>query len=244
MKKYYKEDLAFIHDTGHSEFALQSAPGILDILGRNKISEGLVIDLGCGSGLWAQELLKANYDVIGVDISEAMISIARKRAPKAEFLVGSLFKAEIPSCRAVTSLGECLNYLFDSDNNDKRLTSLFRRIYRALTPGGVFIFDIAEPGQIKLGTVTRSFSEREDWMVAVEKKEDWERNILTRRIISFRKVGRHYRRDEETHRLRLFKASDLTAELRRTGFSVRTARSYGLYRLPEAHVAFIARKPV
>jgi SAM-dependent methyltransferase len=138
-------------------------------------------------------------------------------------------------------LGECLNYLFDSGNNEKRLASLFRRIYRALAPGGVFIFDIAEPGQIKRRTLTRSFSAGDDWMVAVEKKED--RNILTRRIISFRKVGKHYRRDEETHRLRLFRAADLTAELRQTGFSVRTARSYGRYRLPEAHVAFIARKP-
>ncbi len=61
MKEFYKEDLAFIHDTGHSDFALKSAPGILDILRRNEIRDGLVVDLGCGSGLWAEQLVKAGY---------------------------------------------------------------------------------------------------------------------------------------------------------------------------------------
>lgn len=120
MEEWYKEDLAFIHDVGFGDFARKSAPGILEILDRNKIREGLVVDLGCGTGLWAQELKKAHYRVLGVDVSESMIRIARTRVPDAEFRVGSLFKANIPPCNAVTSLGECLNYLFDPDNNTQR----------------------------------------------------------------------------------------------------------------------------
>ncbi len=90
MKEYYKEDLAFIHDVGHGDFALKSAPGILEILAQSKIREGLIVDLGCGSGLWAQELAKANYSALGIDISESMIGIARTRVPDAEFRIGSL----------------------------------------------------------------------------------------------------------------------------------------------------------
>src|SRR5919202_2672791 len=152
MKEWYKEDLAFIHDVGFSDYALKSAPGILEILARNQIREGLVVDLGCGSGLWAQELAKAHYHVLGVDISESMIEIARTRVPDAEFRVESLFKADIPPCNAVTSLGECLNYLFDRDNNSQTLVEFFYRIYNALTPGGVFIFAIEPPGQVTPGT--------------------------------------------------------------------------------------------
>jgi methylase of polypeptide subunit release factors len=48
---WYKEDLAFIHDVGFSDYALKSAPGLLDILAQNQIRDGLVVDLGCGSGL-------------------------------------------------------------------------------------------------------------------------------------------------------------------------------------------------
>ena len=58
---YYKKDLAYIHDIGFSDFALKSAPSIIEILQENNIRSGLIVDLGCGSGLSAQEFIKANY---------------------------------------------------------------------------------------------------------------------------------------------------------------------------------------
>jgi SAM-dependent methyltransferase len=243
MKTYYKEDLAFIHDAGHGDFVLNSAPGILAILERSRIRGGLVVDLGCGSGLWAAQLIEAHYDVLGIDISEAMIAIARRRAPRARFRVESMFKARIPACSAVTSLGECLNYLFDSDNDGPSLSLLFSRVYEALAPGGVFIFDIAEPGQVEAGTVVKGFTEGEDWVVLVEKHEDRERAMLTRRIISFRRANNSYNRSDEVHRQRLYRSQDVATELRRSGFRVRTMRSYGRFALPRAHAAFVARKP-
>jgi hypothetical protein len=119
----------------------------------------------------------------------------------------------------------------------------FSARYDALAPGGVFIFDIAEPGQIESGMPAKGFTEGKDWMVLVEKEEDQERAVLTRRITSFRKMGRHYRRSDEVHRQQLFKSTEVARELRRAGFRVRTIRSYGHYQLPPAHAAFVARKP-
>lgn len=172
-----------------------------------------------------------------------MVAIARRRVSDAEFRVGSLFEAGIPPCDAVTSVGEVLNYLFDPENDCQTLVRLFRRVYDALTPGGVFVFDVAEPGQVTRGSSTRGFSEGEDWIVLVEKEEDRGRGTLTRRITSFRKVEDLYRRADETHRLQLYKSADVAGELRRVGFRVRTMRSYGRYNLPRAHAAFVARKP-
>jgi SAM-dependent methyltransferase len=244
MKEWYKEDLAYIHDTGYSEYVLKSAPGILAILAQNNIRSGLVVDLGCGSGLSVLELIKADYRVLGVDISESLIAIARTRVPGAEFRVESMFKTDIPSCNAVISIGECFNYLFDVDNNYQMLVQLFDRIYRALTPGGVFIFDIAEPGQVMPGKTTKGFTEGKDWIVLVEKEEEQAQSILIRRIITFRKVGENYRRDDEVHHLRLYRATDVAEKLRQVGFQVQIMRSYGQYELPEAHAAFIARKQI
>ena len=244
MSRWYKEDLAYIHDVGFGDYALGSAPGILQTLDRNAIRGGLVVDLGCGSGLWAGELTRAAYRVLGIDISGQMIEIARTRVPEAEFRVASVFEADLPACSAVTSIGEVLNYLFDPDNDGRQaLARLFRNIYGALNPGGVFIFDIAEPGQIPRGAATKGFTEGEGWVVLLEKEEDPELGTLTRRITSFRRVGDHYRRDHEVHRLRQYSAEDLAGELSRAGFQVRTMRGYGGYRLPKAHSAFIARKP-
>lgn len=243
MNEDYKEDLAFIHDVGFADYALKSAPGLLEILAQNSINEGLVVDLGCGSGLWARELTKAHYQVLGIDISQALIAIARKRVPTAEFRIESLFKAEIPPCHAVTSIGECLNYLFDPDSDRQALIQLFHRIYSALIPGGVFVFDIAEPGQVIQETLAKGFTEGEDWIVLVEKEENREHRTLTRRIITFRKVGEHYKRDDEVHHLQLYEATDIASELNEVGFQVETMCSYGKYILPRAHTGFIAYKP-
>jgi len=133
-----------------------------------------VIDLGCGSGLWARDLTDAGYRVLGIDISEAMIEISRRRVPEAEFQGGSLFDADIP------------------------------RAVRALVPSGVFVFDVLGPGQVPPGAAARGFRVGEDWAVLSEREEDTERGTMARRIVSFRKVGDHYRRDDEVHRVRLY----------------------------------------
>ncbi len=241
MTEAYKEDLAYIHDAGFGDYASNSAPGLLDILRHAGITTGLVVDLGCGSGLWARELADAGYDVLGIDISAAMIDIARKRVPAAEFQVGSLLKAKLPKCDAVTSLGECFNYLFDKNNGISELRRLFRRIYAALKPGGLLIFDIAEPGRGK--GPRQKHREGPDWAVLIEVDEDTRTNRLTRRITSFRKVGDLYTRDEEVHQLQLYRRSEVAKELCDAGFRVRTLRAYGDQPMIDGCVGFVARKP-
>ena len=93
------------------------------------------------------------------------------------------------------------------------------------------------------GTAARGFRLGEDWAVLSEREEDAERGTLVRRIVSFRKVGEHYRRDDEVHRVRLYAPDELSAELRRVGFWVREMGAYGGYPLAEGHAAFVARKP-
>ena len=156
MGGWYGEDLAYIHDVGHADFALDSAPGILDILERSGIGEGLVVDLGCGTGLLTRKLIDAGHGVFGVGISGAMIRIARRRAPEAEFQAGSLFEVDLPSCAAVTAISEVLNYLFDPENLG--LGRVFRHVYDTVAPGGVFVFDVLGPGQVPVGTTAKGFS--------------------------------------------------------------------------------------
>src|SRR5689334_16023148 len=112
----YSEDLAYIHDAGYGDFARGAAPAALKTLRARGIATGLVVDLGCGSGIWAQALLAAGYDVLGIDISPTMIRLARRKAPGARFLTGSLFSMSLPACAAVTAMGECVNYAFDRRN--------------------------------------------------------------------------------------------------------------------------------
>jgi SAM-dependent methyltransferase len=241
MADGYGADLAYIHDAGYTGFATSAAPGLLALLRRNAVSSGLVVDLGCGSGVWARILTDAGYDVLGVDYSAAMIALARKRAPGATFRNESYLKAALPRCDAVTSVGECLNFLFDR-HGLADLTALFRRIHGALRPGGVFVFDILEPGQLPGGKPRKHHRAGDDWAVLVETEEDCTQRVLTRRITIFRRVEELYRRDEEVHRVQLYPARDVAAALEDAGFRARMARGYGDFRLGRAHVVLLARK--
>jgi SAM-dependent methyltransferase len=82
---------------------------------------GLVIDLGCGSGILSREVADAGYDVLGIDISPAMIDLARRRVPYGDFRVGSVLTGDLPPCIAVAAVGEVINYAFDSGVTSVRL---------------------------------------------------------------------------------------------------------------------------
>lgn len=243
MAKHYGEDLAYIHDVGFGHFARDAAPGLLDILRRAGIVDGRVIDLGCGSGLWARELSRAGYEVVGCDISAAMLVMARERVPEATFRRTSFVKAALPSCDAITAIGEVFSYLFDDNVSEQKLKELFQRIHKILRPGGLLIFDVAEPSRGSAKGQQRQNWSANDWALMLQVDEDTTRRELTRRMTIFRKVGRLYRRNEELHRLRLYKASEMTTMLRSAGFRVRTVRSYGDMRFPHGLVGFIARRP-
>jgi SAM-dependent methyltransferase len=237
----YDVDLAYIHDTGFGDFARGAAPGLLRILSGCDDRSKLVIDLGCGSGIWARTLADSGYTVIGLDISAEMIAIARRRVPEATFQVGSFVDFAIPACRSVTALGEVFNYLFDPNNSLLALRQVCQRVFDALIPSGALVFDVAEPG--RSSGLKRSFSEGADWACLVEYLHDENRQQLTRRIVTFRRVAEAYRRHEEIHRQQLFDRTAVAEMLRGVGFQVEIVPGYGPAPFPAGLVGFVARKP-
>jgi SAM-dependent methyltransferase len=237
----YREDLAYIHDLGHSDYALGAAPGLLGLLRRHGVRSGVVVDLGCGGGQWARELNRAGYQVLGIDQSAAMIRLARRRAPESRFQIGSLHQGRLPRCDVVTSIGECLNYSFD--RRRKPLGRLFQRVFRALRPGGVFAFDIAGPRRIPNPRPRIHWTEGPGWAVLVRTDGNPRRNALERRIVTFRKIGSSYRRTEELHVLRLYSTEAVAAMLESCGFGVEVLGAFGRFRLPEGIQGIVAVKP-
>ncbi len=236
----YDTDLAYIHDAGFGDFARNAAPGILKIIAQCPDTTRLVVDLGCGSGIWARFLADAGYHAFGVDISAAMIELARQRVPQATFHVGSFVDAAVPRCRSVTALGEVLNYLFDPQNSLATLRQVSQKVFNALISGGVFIFDVAGPGRYR--GIPQRFFEGVDWTCLVEFQYDDPRRQLNRRIVTFRQSGDLWRRHEETHRQRLYEPDAVTEILASAGFQVEILSSYGATTFPEGVAGFVARK--
>lgn len=147
---------------------------------------------------------------------------------------------DLPQCVGVAAVGECFNYLFDGRNTEEGLRGLLGRIHAALSPGGVLLFDVAEPGRAP--GPTKTHAEGDDWAVLATAEEDGTHEALTRRITTFRKMGEAYRRDEEVHRLRLLDRAAVVEELRDLGFRLRLLEGYGGPRFPRGLTGFLARK--
>src|ERR687895_66026 len=81
---YYRDDLALVHHLGFGFHADACAPGILDLLEPVRRRRGVVLELGCGSGLLTRHLLDAGHRVIATDASPAMLDLARETARDAE----------------------------------------------------------------------------------------------------------------------------------------------------------------
>jgi SAM-dependent methyltransferase len=237
----YAADLAYIHHVGFGKFARDSAPGLLRLLRAGRVDMGQVVDLGCGSGIWAAALLRAGYAVTGLDPSAAMLGLARRTAPGARFVRASAYDCDFPACDAVTAIGEVLSYLAPGTRAVPSLPRLFRRVARALRPGGLFVFDliVAFP---RVPMTYRTWQSGDDWSVLVAVTEQSARRRLVREITTFRRVGVRYRRSHETHALRVCSRAAIERMLRQAGFSVRVLHRYGGARLAPRRVAFCARK--
>lgn len=242
MTNGYREDLAYVHDAGFGQLARSAAAVLIEELAQHGTRHGLVVDLGCGSGITAQALCATGYDVLGIDISPDLIAIARTRVPHGQFQAGSFLRVAIPPCVAVTAIGECFNYVFDSGNTTAERLRLFRHVYTALVAGGVFLFDVATPGRVPGGGPLRTYTEGEDWVVLMTAEEDPHERQLTRRITTFRQVGELYRRAQEVHRLHLFDHTELLQQLQSVGFGVQVLAGYGPSAFAPGHAGFLARK--
>ncbi|PYQ27227.1 MAG: class I SAM-dependent methyltransferase [Acidobacteria bacterium] len=223
MSNWYGDDLAWIHHAGFSEFAESAAPWLIRNLPR-----GLIVDVGCGSGVLARELTRAGFDVLGIDASPSMVALARKTAPKARFEVGAFADITLPPCSAVIAVGEVFNYGHRDD-----FASFISRV-RA----GTFIFDVAERGSYPPHDERRTGGD--DWSVIAIKDSDGER--LTRRVLTFRRIDGEIRRSEEVHVMELYEREDVMRMLRGAGFETRTRQSYGTRRLPRGHTVYVARR--
>lgn len=240
----YTEDLAFVHDDSFGFIATGAAKALAAKLTERGINEGLVVELACGSGISSALLVSAGYDVLGFDISEPMIDIARRRAaPPARFEVASLYDAQIPPCVAVTGIGEAFNYLFDPRAGFASMCAVFEAAWEAIIPGGVLMFDIAEPGRA-MPRLEHHVWEGRGWRVVSETIEHTGERVLERRITTLRAVNGESRETVELHRLALYDHEEVYEALREIGFAPLTLASYAEdFRFGHGHGAFMAVKP-
>lgn len=127
------------------------------------VKNGIILDLGCGTGNITQELAAKNYDMIGIDNAQEMLQLAMDKPSKEEhsilYLEQDMREFELyGTVNAVVSICDSMNYILEADE----LKTVFQLVNNYLDPGGVFIFDLNTSYKYEKILAMETFAEARD----------------------------------------------------------------------------------
>jgi len=212
-----------------------------------KIPVRRVLDLACGTGSLTLELCRRGYELVGADLSAEMLTEAEAKCRQAGFSV-PFFCQDMSRLRLPGPVDACVCCL-DSVNyvlEPKGLQRAFRRVYKALRPGGMFLFDADTPEKLAAMDGQVFLDETEDVFCVWRGEYSEKRRLCSFWMDIFEKDGRLWRRGGELHRERAYAMEELAQWLEQAGFQ--DIRQFGeLSRRPpregEQRVFFTAVKP-
>lgn len=237
---YYRRDLALIHHLGFGSHADACAPGILAMLEPVREREGLVVEIGCGSGLLTRHLVDAGHRVIATDASPAMLELARDLVPDAEGLQQVVLPHNpIPAADAIVGVGHALNYLSDEAAVDQALIE----IAGALRPGGVLAIDLCD---LEWGEERREAPNHgwvaDDWALVTEFSLPRPNKYVRQMATFLRNEDGSWRRDDERHDNVLIDTAGIPALLAGHDVEATVAPSFGREHLPVGLYAIKGRR--
>ena len=180
---------------------------IVKVLGEYGIRDGLVLDMGCGTGSLTELLAAKGYDMIGVDYSEEMLNIAFQKREKSGhdilYLNQDMREFELyGTVRAIVSICDSINYLLE----DEDVVTCFKLVNNYLDPKGIFFFDFNTNYKYETIIGDRVIAEtRDDCSFIWENYFDEESAINEYDLTLYiREDGESYRRFEEVHYQRAY----------------------------------------
>ena len=187
------------------------------------ITDGLVLDLGCGTGTMTEILAEAGYDMIGVDNSGEMLAEAMEKRVESGhdilYLLQDMQEFELyGTVRAVVSVCDSLNYITE----EEELEHVFALVNNYLDPQGIFLFDMntVYKYQTMIGNTTIA-ENRDEGSFIWENSYDEETGINTYELALFipREDGL-YEKDEEVHYQRAYSLEKIKELIGKAGMEL------------------------
>lgn len=191
-----------------------------EILKKEMLKPRTAVDLACGTGSVALRLAKQGLQVTAVDMSWEMLMVAQQKATDTgvypQFVCQPLQQLHLPRGvdLAVCAL-DSIDYILDPVDCQEAI----RRVYKALNPGGCFIFDVNTPEKLRAmdGQV---FLDEDDDVYCVWRGEfDEGSNICSYGMDLFQRHGDVWHRSFEEHREYAYTAQQLIGYLKEAGFT-------------------------
>lgn len=199
---------------------------LTELLWKYGVKEGLVLDMGCGTGTMTELLAGEGYDMIGVDSSEEMLEMAMEKRIRSGrdilYLCQDMREFELyGTVRAVVSVCDCMNYILDPED----LEQVFRLVNNYLDPGGVFIFDFNTEYKYReiLGEQTIAEDRGECSFIwdncyyGEERINEYDLTLFIRDDEASSQGEELYRKYQETHYQRSYTLDEIENLVRRSG---------------------------
>ena len=241
------KDLAVSYDRLTNDVDYEATVAFyMDILNWEGLRPRTAVDLACGTGSVTAILARKGIRVLGVDMSEEMLTVAQQKGQECEnpprFVCQKL--QELHLSRGV-DLAVCALDSLDYITEPEDCREAIRRVYKVLNPGGIFIFDVNTPEKLRAmdGQV---FLDEDDDVYCVWRGEfDEETNICSYGMDLFQREGKLWYRSFEEHREYAYSQEQLTGYLKEAGFThieVYADRLFEAPRQGEQRIYFKARK--
>lgn len=218
---------------------------LVSLLKQYGINDGLVLDMGCGTGAMTRYLNDRHYDMIGIDNSGEMLAIAQeKSASDILYLLQDMRSFELyGTVRAAVSICDSMNYILDEDD----LYQVFKLVNNYLDPGGIFIFDLNTVYKYQeiLGEQTIA-EDREECSFIWDNYYDEDEMINEYDLSIFvQEKDDLFRRFQETHYQKAYSLETVKYLLEKSGMEVLAIYDAFTYNKPKPdseRVYFVARE--
>ena len=196
---------------------------LIGLLREYGICDGLVLELGCGTGSMTERLAMAGYDMIGSDLSPDMLEIAMEKKDASGlnilYLLQDMREFELyGTVRAIVSVCDSMNYILKEED----LLQVFRLVNNYLDPGGMFIFDLNTTKKYRDMGETTIAENREEASFIWENYFDEEEKINEYDLTLFirdEEDGR-FDRFEEFHEQRAYSLTEIGELIRESGMEL------------------------
>jgi SAM-dependent methyltransferase len=222
------------------------APPLLSTITRYKIPVSTVVDIGCGTGTLALLLAARGWKVYGVDASQGMIDAAsvKTREQGVELSCQDMTQMTLREpVSLATSFFDTLNHL----ESRQELNATFQRVYDALAPGGLFVFDTSNERCYRVLWTKNEVVRHQDFLMILENSYIRRTRRAESCVTLFDRVDETYRRSEEIVWERYFPRHEVGSSLRTAGFRILEHREFsftGSAQLGRMKTWWVARKGV
>ncbi len=205
----------------------------------SQIEAKTLLNMGCGGGHndWT---LKKHFRLTGVDVSEDMLALARRRNPEVTYLPGDMRTLRLGETFDAVVVFDSIDYMLTEDD----LRAAFETVFLHLKPGGAFLtYQEIDPKTYQQNLVRHQIGREGDVeIVFIEHSYDPDPTDTTIEctFVYLIRRGGELQIETDRHLCGIFQTETWLTLLRETGFDVREV----LDKTPEEATTFVCIRPL